>query len=105
VKGTSPHKLSNAHTASWRGQWFSETEYLRIKGQCLATPPPLKFSTFNPSITALWRVQWFSEMGIAPWEASDPIQRAMWEKPVDAGSISERGKAAAGSPRPRRCCR
>lgn len=39
--------------------------------------------------------QWFSEMGIAPVGNTDPVQRAMWEKAVDAGSISERGKAAA----------
>lgn len=35
-------------------------------------------------------------MGIAPVGNTDPVQRAMWEKPADAGSISERGKAAAG---------
>eukprot|EP00897_Mesotaenium_endlicherianum_P007252 jgi/Mesen1/6555/ME000334S05900 len=41
------------------------------------------------------RSQWFSELGLPPTGNVDPIQKAYWEKPVDAGSISERGKAAA----------
>lgn len=41
------------------------------------------------------RSQWFSELGLPPVGNTDPIQRSRWEKPVDAGSISERGKAAA----------
>jgi hypothetical protein len=41
-------------------------------------------------------VQWSSELGLPPPGNADPYQRNMWEKPVDAGSISERGMAAAG---------
>lgn len=41
------------------------------------------------------RGSWFSEIGLPPVGNTDPVQRAMWEKPADAGSISERGKAAA----------
>eukprot|EP00245_Coleochaete_scutata_P004610 TRINITY_DN1736_c0_g1_i1.p1 TRINITY_DN1736_c0_g1~~TRINITY_DN1736_c0_g1_i1.p1 ORF type:complete len:443 (+),score=76.32 TRINITY_DN1736_c0_g1_i1:55-1383(+) len=41
------------------------------------------------------RQQWMSEMGLAPPGNSDPSQRLLWEKPSDAGSISERGKYAA----------
>ncbi|CAI7810492.1 unnamed protein product [Closterium sp. NIES-54] len=41
------------------------------------------------------RAQWFSEMGIPPLGNTDPIQRGYWERPADAGSISERGKVAA----------
>lgn len=42
------------------------------------------------------RSTWFSEMGLPPPGNTDPYQRNLWEKPVDAGSISERGKKAAG---------
>lgn len=42
------------------------------------------------------RGHWFSEMGLPPPGNTDPIQRGYWERPVDAGSISERGKLAAG---------
>ncbi|CAI5952780.1 unnamed protein product [Closterium sp. NIES-65] len=41
------------------------------------------------------RAQWFSEMGIPPVGNTDPVQRGYWERPADAGSISERGKVAA----------
>ncbi|MCO5594565.1 hypothetical protein L7F22_048597 [Adiantum nelumboides] len=41
------------------------------------------------------RQQWMSELGTSPDGNSDPTQRKFWEQPVDAGSISERGKAAA----------
>eukprot|EP00475_Leptophrys_vorax_P022640 TRINITY_DN30857_c0_g1_i1.p1 TRINITY_DN30857_c0_g1~~TRINITY_DN30857_c0_g1_i1.p1 ORF type:complete len:420 (-),score=26.91 TRINITY_DN30857_c0_g1_i1:217-1476(-) len=41
------------------------------------------------------RSQWFSEMGIPPAGNTDAAQRSLWERPADAGSISERGKAAA----------
>ena len=40
-------------------------------------------------------MQWFSELGVPPAGNTDPVQRGMWERPADAGSISERGKAAA----------
>jgi len=55
----------------------------------------------NGTATRLWflatpfPLQWFSDIGIPPVGNTDRIQRAMWEKPADAGSISERGKAAA----------
>jgi hypothetical protein len=42
------------------------------------------------------RNSWSSELGLPPPGNADPYQRNMWEKPVDAGSISERGMAAAG---------
>lgn len=41
------------------------------------------------------RQQWMSELGSSPEGNSDPTQRQFWEQPVSAGSISERGKAAA----------
>lgn len=41
------------------------------------------------------RSQWFSELGLPPVGNTDAVQRGRWEKPVDAGSISERGKVAA----------
>lgn len=42
-------------------------------------------------------VQWSSELGLPPPGNADPYQKNQWEKPVDAGSISERGMAAAGA--------
>lgn len=41
------------------------------------------------------RNQWMSELGVAPEGNADRTQRMFWEQPVDAGSISERGKVAA----------
>ncbi|KAG0631205.1 hypothetical protein M758_1G235300 [Ceratodon purpureus] len=41
------------------------------------------------------RQSWFSELGLTPPGNTDPVQRALWEQPGDAGSISERGRAAA----------
>lgn len=43
----------------------------------------------------LW--QWFSELGLTPPGNADPVQRALWEQPGDAGSISERGRVAAAT--------
>eukprot|EP00243_Klebsormidium_subtile_P004783 TRINITY_DN18939_c0_g1_i1.p1 TRINITY_DN18939_c0_g1~~TRINITY_DN18939_c0_g1_i1.p1 ORF type:complete len:432 (+),score=103.11 TRINITY_DN18939_c0_g1_i1:146-1441(+) len=43
------------------------------------------------------RNSWSSELGLPPPGNADPYQKNMWEKPVDAGSISERGMAAAGA--------
>ena len=42
-------------------------------------------------------LQWFSEMGLPPAGNTEAYQRDQWEKPADAGSISERGKVAAAS--------
>ncbi|KAI5076281.1 hypothetical protein GOP47_0008346, partial [Adiantum capillus-veneris] len=47
------------------------------------------------------RQQWMSELGVAPDGNSDPTQRKFWEQPVDAGSISERGKSAAAKAKAR----
>eukprot|EP00271_Cylindrocystis_brebissonii_P016482 TRINITY_DN4012_c0_g1_i2.p1 TRINITY_DN4012_c0_g1~~TRINITY_DN4012_c0_g1_i2.p1 ORF type:complete len:471 (+),score=118.13 TRINITY_DN4012_c0_g1_i2:152-1414(+) len=41
------------------------------------------------------RSQWFSEVGLPPPGNADQVQRDQWEKAVDAGSISERGREAA----------
>lgn len=38
-----------------------------------------------------------SELGLSPPGNLEPVQRSLWEKPGDAGSISERGRSAAGS--------
>ncbi len=47
--------------------------------------------------TLEWLAQWMSELGLSPPGNSDPVQRNQWEKPGDAGSISERGKSAAAT--------
>lgn len=41
------------------------------------------------------RQSWFSELGLTPPGNTDPFQKSLWEQPGDAGSISERGRAAA----------
>jgi len=41
--------------------------------------------------------QWYSELGVPPPGNTEPAQRALWEQPGDAGSISERGRSAAAS--------
>lgn len=41
--------------------------------------------------------QWFSELGLIPVGNEDPVQKELWEKPGDAGSISERGRSAAAA--------
>ncbi|CAM6088785.1 unnamed protein product [Calypogeia fissa] len=43
------------------------------------------------------RQQWVSELGLPPVGNGDPVQKNLWEQPSDAGSISERGKAAAAA--------
>ncbi|KAJ7522013.1 hypothetical protein O6H91_19G078700 [Diphasiastrum complanatum] len=43
------------------------------------------------------RKQWISELGTTPRGNSDVTQKNMWEKPVDSGSVSERGKALAAA--------
>ena len=49
----------------------------------------------------LQKLQWFSELGNPPEGNSDPTQKKFWEQPTDAGSISERGKAAAAKAKAR----
>lgn len=41
--------------------------------------------------------QWYSELGVQPPGNTEPVQKALWEQPGDAGSISERGRSAAAS--------
>ncbi|EFJ29207.1 hypothetical protein SELMODRAFT_410819 [Selaginella moellendorffii] len=45
------------------------------------------------------RQQWVNELGSIPRGNADITQRNLWEQPVDAGSISDRGKAAAAADR------
>eukprot|EP01018_Ginkgo_biloba_P034903 Gb_22550 [translate_table: standard] len=43
------------------------------------------------------RQQWISELGSTPPGNTDPAEKALWEQPSVASSISERGKAASAA--------
>eukprot|EP00899_Mesostigma_viride_P012730 jgi/Mesvir1/21458/Mv03915-RA.1 len=45
------------------------------------------------------REAWYRELGEAPRGNKEDYQRALWEQPVDAGAVSERGKLMAAQSR------
>ncbi|KAH7280571.1 hypothetical protein KP509_36G003400 [Ceratopteris richardii] len=52
-------------------------------------------AVFDQTVMLKTREQWMSELGTTPEGNADLTQRQYWEQPINAGSISERGKTAA----------
>eukprot|EP00898_Chlorokybus_atmophyticus_P000904 jgi/Chlat1/1814/Chrsp135S02135 len=114
-KVASPPAAEGVTAAAWVFAVHDKNKKVQYIGFCgadarnalrklLARRPALCYYFKSAPLTAIdqkalveARNKWASELGVLPKGNTDQSERKQWEAPVDAGAVSERGKAAAAA--------